>query len=187
MSTRHRFLLFLGIILLVGACSSNREKTDYRTDYDFSQLKSFALLPVDKSVYSNPKVSQIEVDRVGKLLSGELQKRYQKVDKSLADFYVRYFVVVEERMKVDTYNASYGMYPYGYGYHFGMHAPQTRNTYYQQGSIIVDIIDAKSQDVVWRGSTEAKVTNQATPQEREARVSQYLMELFGLFPPAINQ
>ncbi|SMF40841.1 protein of unknown function [Alteromonadaceae bacterium Bs31] len=187
MNTIRRVIIIVFCTGFMLACTSSRTKTDYRTDYDFSRLQSFAILPVDESIYKNPKVSQIEVDRVGALISRELQKRYKNVEKHQADFHIRYFIVVEERMKVDTYNASFGMYRYGYGYSYGLHSPQTSNSYYQQGSIIVDIIDAKTEDVIWRGSTEGRVKNSRTPQQREARVAGYLMELFSLFPPKLKQ
>lgn len=178
----NRFWLLIGAVIFAG-CSSNNASFDYRTDYDFSRLETFSLLPVDNSVYSNPKISEIEVKRIGNLLTGELSKRYRATEKTQADFLVRYFIVVEERMKVDSYNASFGMYRGGYGYHYGMQSPEVKNTYYQQGSIIVDILDAQSNDVVWRGSTEGRIKKKTTPAERDERVSRYLTLLFENFPP----
>jgi len=176
------FLLITTIV--IASCSSNKPTVDYRTDYNFSNLKSFAILPVDQSVYDNPKISEIEINRITQLMGAELSKRFNQVDKDQADFLVRYFLVLEERMRVDTYNASFGMYRGGYGYHYGVQSPQVKNTYYEHGSIIVDILDANSQDVVWRGSTEGRVSKNPTPQERDEKISRHLNELFSKFPPA---
>lgn len=177
-----KYWLLISAVVLVG-CSSNNASFDYRTDYDFSKLETFTLLPVDETVYSNPKISQIEVKRIGNLLVKELGKRYRVAEKAQANFLVRYFIVVEERMKVDTYNASFGMYRGGYGYHYGIQSPEVKNTYYQQGSIIVDILDAQTNDVVWRGSTEGRIKKNTTPIERDERVTRYLALLFEDFPP----
>ncbi|TVZ39121.1 uncharacterized protein DUF4136 [Alteromonadaceae bacterium 2753L.S.0a.02] len=174
--------LLVGFCLLT-ACSNNDTSIDYRTDYDFSKLKTFHMLPVDDSVYQNPKVSEIEVARIGKLMKQELAKRYTESTEDNADFMVRYFLVLEDRMKVENYNASFGMYRGGYGYHYGIQSPQIKNTYYQQGSVIVDILEPESHDVIWRGSTEGRVKDQLSPEQRDERVSGYLMRLFDKFPP----
>jgi len=174
-------------LLCVGvfSCASNNSSIDYRTDFDFSTLQRFTILPIDKAAFSNPKVSEIEVNRITELMDAELSKRYSSVSKDQADFLVRYHLVVEDRVKVDTYNASVGMYRGGYGYHYGMQSPQVKNTYYEHGSIIVDIIDKASGDVVWRGSTEGKVKNNPKPAERDERVARHLAELFARFPPSV--
>lgn len=177
-----KVLLILGVLLFAG-CASKNASVDFRTDYDFSKLHTFDILPVDKSVFDNPKISEIDVKRIGGLLSAELSKRYKAVAEPEADFLVRYFIVVEERMRVDTYNASFGMYRGGYGYHYGIQSPEVRNTYYQQGSIIVDILDKQSNEVVWRGSTEGRLKKDVTPAERDEQVARYLAELFEEFPP----
>lgn len=179
-----RYVLVLIAALTLAGCSSSPSSVDYRTDYAFNSLQSFFILPVDESVYANPKVSHIAVERIKTLLGEELSKRYSAADEKSADFLVRYFLVMEDRMRVESYNTSFGMYRSGYGYHYGLQSPNVKNTYYQQGSIIIDIIDAKTDEVVWRGSTEGKVKEKLTPEQQDERIRAYLAELFTKFPPA---
>lgn len=171
------------LVSVLAACASHDITTDYRTDVNFSNYQSFALLPVDPTVYSNPKLSEISVRRVGTLLGKELARRFTEAEQGAADFHVRYFVVLEDRMKVENYNATFGMYRSGYGYRYGFDTPDLHNTYYQQGSIIIDILDSKTDEVVWRGSTEGKVNDRLSPAERDNRVADQLAELMAKFPP----
>ncbi|WP_083608196.1 DUF4136 domain-containing protein [Teredinibacter haidensis] len=183
MSLLKKFSGLLSLIVLISGCANQPSSVDYREGYDFSNLRRYAMLDVDTSVYENPKVSELEIERVEQLMTAELAKRYTLAEKEQADFLVRFFLVVEERMKVDTFNATFGMFRGGYGYHYGLETPEVKNTYFQQGSIIVDILDAKTDDVIWRGSTEGKIRKNPTPEERKARVARLLKDLFARFPP----
>ncbi|WP_018274252.1 DUF4136 domain-containing protein [Teredinibacter turnerae] len=172
--------------LLLNACANRGISTDYQTDVAFDEYRSYALLPVDPSVYANPKVSEITIKRIGTVLKKQLSNRYSEVEPNSADFLVRYFLVLDERMKVESYNANFGIYRSGFAYGHAYSTPDLHNTYYQQGSIIVDILDTKSQEVVWRGSTEGKVKEGLSPEQREARVAAQLSDLLEHFPPKAN-
>lgn len=178
-------ILTVTFLLSLLGCSANKPASyDYQTDYDFSALKTFSILPIDDSVYNNPKVSEIEVRRIGNLLKSALSGKYSEASSSASsDFLVRYFIIVQDRVRVDTFDAAFGMYP-SYRYYHGIRTPEVRNTYYQQGSIIVDILDAKTEQVVWRGSTEGKVKERVTPEERDVRVRAMLNQLLEHFPPS---
>lgn len=171
------------VLSLVAACSNTRVSTDYETVYDFSALKSFYVLPPDKKIYDNPKISQLDVRRIAGLVKRELAKRYRPVTKDQADFLVRYFFVVEEKMRVDSYNANFGFYRFGFGHRYGFETADVASSYYQQGSVIIDIIDAKTQVVAWRGVTEGRVVKSDTPIKRQVRLERKLERLFSEFPP----
>lgn len=179
----HKLLTAVVALVVVAACSNTRVSTDYETFYDFSALQNFSMLPVDKKIYDNPKVSQLDVRRLGGLINRELAKRYRPVTKDQADFLVRYFFVVEEKMRVDSYNANFGFYRYGFGYRYGFETPDVTSSYYQQGSVIIDIVDAKTDVVVWRGVTEGRVIKSDTPVQRQVRLEKKLARLFSAFPP----
>jgi len=179
--------LVLSILLGLSGCASKPASYDYQTDYNYSALRTYTILPINKDVYNNPKVSEIEVKRIGSQLTRALNSRYSLAsDAESADFLVRYFVVVEDRVRIDTFDAEFGMYP-GYRYYHGIRKPEVRNTYYEQGAIIVDIIDSGSNEVIWRGSTEGRIKSRITPEERDIRVQQMLEELLSNFPPKTAQ
>ncbi|WP_045859631.1 DUF4136 domain-containing protein [Teredinibacter purpureus] len=180
-------LLCVTLILMMSGCATRQPAVDYRTEYDFSTLESFAVLKFDKTHYQNPKVSELEVDRIASVLKNVFAERYSEVDKEQADFHVRHVLIVEERMRVDNYNASFGVYRGGFGYNYGYSTPPSQNTYYQQGSIIVDVLDAQTNEVLWRGTVEGKVKRNSTPEARQARITRQLSGLLAQFPPSKSQ
>ena len=175
-------LLALPVLLL--ACST-KPSIDYSTTFDFSSLRSFSILPVDPAVFANPKVSELEVGRILNITSSELRKAYLEVAQENADFLVRHQVVVENRVRTSQPTSSVGMYRggYGYGYSVGMSSSSGQTTYYQQGTVIIDVIDAATKEVVWRGTIDGRIRETLSPQEREVNAEQYIARLFEEFPP----
>jgi hypothetical protein len=54
---------------------------------------------------------------------------------------------------------------------------------YEQGTLVLDLIDAPQRSIVWRGIAQAEVNRQRTPAEREARLRDGARELLKKYPP----
>jgi len=178
--------LALFVSFLVG-CASAPKGIDYRSDYAFASLKSFIILPVDEKTFQDPRVSKLEVARIGSVLKKQLQQRYTAVENSSlgtsADFKVRFYLVVDERMRVESYDTMFGLRWAGPVYRVGINSPDIHNTYYQQGTIIVDMLDGASDEVFWRGTVGGKISDTATPQKRDQRAEKLIKRLLEGFPP----
>ena len=71
-------------------------------------------------------------------------------------------------------------YPYG-GYWPGY--SQTYNVEYQEGTLIIDILDAKSHELVWRGTGQDYVEEQQSPEEITEGINQAVTGIMSDFPP----
>ncbi|WP_188151546.1 DUF4136 domain-containing protein [Teredinibacter waterburyi] len=178
--------LALLVSFLVG-CASPPKGIDYRSDYAFESLKSFTILPVDEKTFQDPRVSKLEVARIGSILNKQLQQRYTAVEsnnlETSADFKVRFYLVVDERMRVESYDTMFGLHWAGPVYRVGINTPDIHNTYYQQGTIIVDMLDGATNEVFWRGTVGGKISDTATPQKRDQRAEKLIKRLLEGFPP----
>jgi hypothetical protein len=56
-------------------------------------------------------------------------------------------------------------------------------TQYQQGTLIVDLIGAKSMELVWRGSAQATLQDNPSPEYVEKRINQAVGMMFQKYPP----
>jgi Domain of unknown function (DUF4136) len=54
---------------------------------------------------------------------------------------------------------------------------------FEQGTLILDLIDGPKRQIVWRGIAEAEVDRQRTPVEREKRLREAVVELLKKYPP----
>ena len=94
----------------------------------------------------------------------------------MPDFLVDYHAAVRQRWDVTTINRYYGYNP-------TWDAPDTYIREYEEGSLMVDIIEPGSRKLMWRGMAEAEVGPSSTPQEREQRVSEAVRRMLERFPP----
>lgn len=54
---------------------------------------------------------------------------------------------------------------------------------FEQGTLVLDLIDGPKRQIVWRGIAEAEVNRQRTPAERDRRIREGVRELLKKYPP----
>ena len=70
------------------------------------------------------------------------------------------------------------------GYWGGYWGPGGTSTYeYEEGSLILDFVDAKSKKLIWRGAAKAEVNRVNTPEKAEKLISEAVQEILKNFPP----
>ncbi|MHC4550980.1 MAG: DUF4136 domain-containing protein [Planctomycetota bacterium] len=164
------------------ACSAVRVETDYDPDAEFAGLENFAWLPARGRPAGDPRVDNALVDaRVRGAVERHLAAQgYRKVSAEDADFLVAYHAAVERKLDLE---ALYG--PYGYGPHYGAWGPghETVVREYEEGSLLLDVLEPKRHQLIWRGSARAVVDRTATPEERSALVDKAVAKMLDRFPP----
>jgi hypothetical protein len=54
---------------------------------------------------------------------------------------------------------------------------------YQQGTVIVDLIDAQKQELVWRGTVTGVLESNPTPEKMDKNANAAMAKLFSQYPP----
>jgi hypothetical protein len=164
------------------ACSGITVKTDYDPSADFSNARSYAWFDERSGVQGDrPDVSSLLDRRVRSSVDAELgQKGIEKVDRDAAKVLVSYHLGVESKLDVNTMNTGYGYGRYG---HYSGVGTTTTVTEYQEGTLLIDVIDPASKELIWRGSGQARVRDWGTPEDREKRISEAVHEILESFPP----
>jgi hypothetical protein len=124
-------------------------------------------------------------------LRSDLQQGFEKlgyaVNDSTPDFCVAYYASTNQQLDITTWNYGYPFRPRrwaGWGFYqprFGA-AFDPMVTQYTQGTVIVDVFDPKTKDLLWRGQGVANVSDnqQQYTQELQTTVSAILAK----FPAA---
>lgn len=182
-------LVLLAMVVLQ-ACAVNRVANDYQPQYDFLALKSFRMLPSPQPEEVVAQVSELNLERIEAALLQELSTRYMLVSDAQApvDFLVKFHVLVKERMDIMAndfphsrwyYDRHFGPYgPYGYGYSHDIDVRQ-----YTEETLIVDILDAKTEKQIWRGSTRYPAPIGRSPLEKTDFLYRKVAEILSTFPP----
>lgn len=177
--------------LVLTACSTVKVSTDYDQSADFSALKSFNWLPESAktekdSAYLNNRIMDA---RITKAINQQLVA--QGFTFSTApDFYVNYNITSEKKTDIRSYDNYSGYGPswgWGVGYgHRGMSLSahtETRVDEYQQGSLIVDIIDPTSLELIWRGIGSKRLPESTDAAEMDKLVAEVVKNILVKFPP----
>jgi hypothetical protein len=102
-----------------------------------------------------------------------------------ADLVVTYSVILEERLRVDGVSTGVG---YGTGYYRGgygyIHSnASVRN--YQESTLILDLLDPKTEELRWRGwGTGIVGTRDRERHRRQERMDEGVKAILEKFPPA---
>lgn len=186
-----KHLLIAGLVVLVGVLSACSGKpyveTDYQAGYDFSQLKTYQVAEARQDAKENLLISPFTLSHIHSTLALELNKRYQAVAADVKpDFIVNYHVVVEEKIDPRSYNELYGWYGRGYYYPYPrplFYGVNSGVRVYEQGSLIVDIIDGKTDKPLWRGVSQKRLSRGLSPQKQREVLSMAVVEVMSQFPP----
>ena len=177
--------------LALTACSTVKVSTDYDQSADFTALKGFNWLPESATVekenaYLNNRIMDV---RITKAIDNQLVA--QGFSFSTApDFYVNYSITSEKKTNIRTYDNYSGYGPswgWGVGYgHRGMSLSahtETRIDEYQQGSLVVDVIDPTSLELIWRGIGSKRLPESTDAAEMDKLVADVVSSILSKFPP----
>lgn len=182
-------LLLLIIVSLSGCATKPYVETDYEAGYNFAALKTFAVKSAKQDTKENILISPFTLSHIHSLVNGELAKRYQSVSESATpDFFVTYHVVMEEKLESSAYDQTYAMGYWGRGYRYPspmFYRPVFDGgvRIYNQGSLIIDMVDAKTQRPIWRGVSEKRLSKSLSPQKQREILTGAVMEVLAQFPP----
>jgi hypothetical protein len=163
---------FLPLVLLA-ACSSISTNYDYDMSYDFTKLKTYRWADIASKSDADPLV----VQRVGSAVEAELKAKGYALAEGKPDFLVATHVGKQTKIQVTDSGYAYGPRGHWYGAG-GLDVYQ-----YEEGTLIVDIVDNGSRDLVWRGTAIGIVDPGATPQEKTERINEAVAKIFEEFPP----
>ena len=173
----------LMLVLMAGCVSGIKVNNDYDPEADFAIYKQYAWYPSKQSVPADAFVSELVVNRIERAIDdGLIAKNMQQVPAGKEQFQVRVYLVIEDKLDVQTWNASYGYNRYNdpWGWNAGT---ETTVTQYQQGTLIIDFVDAKTHKLVWRGTAASRLRNESSPEERQARVNEVVTAILSQYPP----
>jgi hypothetical protein len=178
------FLAVLGI-----ACSSVRTQYDFDPSADFTAWRTYAWFPNGSPSTGDPRLDNpLLHGRIENAIDRTLGARgHTRVQDRTPDFYVNIHLSTEQKINVRTMNRSYVGGPHGR--HWGgagwggVGWTETRVDQYEEGTLVIDFIDAPARRLVWRGSGTRRLSRDARPDRVTKRVNEAVDEILGQFPP----
>lgn len=166
--------------LFLAGCSTISVNQDYDPEYDFSKLKTYGFIPLS----SEAGIDQLSADKLGNAIKNELTaKGYTLSDN--ADFGIALMFSSKTKTNIQSYGYGYG---YGYWGRPGMYGTGGVDvTQYDEGTLVIDIIDMAEQKLVWRGIGSGAMEQSPTVEERTENINNAVAKILAQFPPDKTQ
>ena len=151
------------------SCSGVTVGYDYDTGVDFSGFKSYAWQEIARTIEMNDLV----VKRVQAAVNRELQTKGFRLSPDRPDFCITMHVRTRQRVAVTDWGGPYRWWGYG-----GIDARE-----YEEGVLIIDFLDARNDELVWRGIATGVVDPDLDPVRRTAEINNAVARILEKFPP----
>jgi len=169
-------LICLG--LMVSCATIYDVKYDYDKQTDFTALKTYDWIAVPDQA----GMDDLSLQRVKKAVDAELMAKGLKKRSADPDFLIAEHIGSKDKVQVTDWGYQYGAHGRYMGGYWG---PRNVSTYeYEEGWLILDFVDAKSKNLIWRGTAKAEVQNIDSPEKSEQLINKAVKEILKKYPPA---
>lgn len=167
-----KFLPLL-LLLVLASCSSVSVNSDYDKKIDFTRFKTYAYL---KGGIDKVQISDLDKKRILRSIDEEMTaKGLSKSDSP--DMLVSIFTKENER--VDVYNQN--GFGWGWNPYWGMGIGYTNVSTTPEGTLYIDLIDAKTKELVWQGEGTGYLTKDT--EKKDARIKEFVSKILAQYPP----
>ena len=174
----------LALAALLGACATTpRIVAEGDPQADFSRYRSYAFyqpVAMEQSGYSTYLTT-----RIRDAIRREMEARGYAYDEASPDLRVNFQGLVRERTDVYSIPRSDTHFYYNYWARSYVAVPfwydETQVRQYTEGTLSIDLVDARRNHLVWTGAAIARVT-QKTAQERSDEADAAVHAIFLRFP-----
>ncbi|GAA4393332.1 DUF4136 domain-containing protein [Hymenobacter koreensis] len=186
-------LLWAATLWLVGC--SPAVNVEQRAGIDFSQYRTFAMADTEvqtKGTQRQVLTSPITQATIQQAIESEMAKRGITRTDGQPDFFVSTHLYVEDAERVVAnppgpsqlvnypYLVRYRgvLIPVNYSYWYTPAYTSTRTETYQEGTMVLDIIDAKTNNLVWRGTIIDPLNDPARLGKQFAEAARDILDKF---------
>lgn len=173
-----RGVMISGILLLAVGLAQASVNTDWDKKTDFKKFTTYfwKKLPDTGNNLSDQRI----IDSI----DGQLQAKGWKkaADISEAQAVIAVNTAKEQQQRIDTMYSGWGGWGY-YGWYGAPMGATTTVSTYNTGTLLVDIFDASTKQLVWRGT--ATKTLSENPEKNQKTLDKVTKEMFWAFPPAL--
>ena len=193
---RFRVVLSGAVVLFaVSAAFGMSVKSDYDKNFDFSQLRTYSF-KTDRASNDPLSTNTLEAGRIQNALAAQLEANGFTQATGSPDFIVAFYSRTKQKTQVQStggfgpgFGAGFGRFGYGRGFGWGYgipgpgrwrwgYGPDIWTTNYTQGCVMADIIDPRTNDLVWRGRVTDTVNGIGQSEKQSDQAAKDLVKKF---------
>jgi len=168
---KSRFIALALSFIIAAGCSSFKVKSmhDEAADFDSYTTYRWGFPRRAAGMRVSPSVERAIKSAVDAQLK---LKGFVFFDSTAADIIIAYHVGLEERINIDPETIEWYTWDFAY--------PRSTTYEFDQGTLVVDMVDAGEEELVWRGWGEVAI-NKDTPNPD--KINEYVAKIFEKYPP----
>jgi len=171
--------LFGMMFLFAGKSSAQQVKTDYDRSANFAQYKTYSWAQVKTK-------DALDVDRIKAAVNAALAAKGLTQVDSGGDVSI---VAMEITRNQQTLNTFYDGFGGGWGWRrfggSGFGEATTTTETYKVGTVVVDLFDSKTKQLIWRGASSNTLSNNSDKNIKN--LDKGVEKMFKQFPPGSSK
>ena len=176
MNAQRTIFASIGVTLLLASASfAQQVKTDYDRSTDFSHYKTYSW---EKVQTSDP----LWVDRIKEAVNSALATKGLTPVASGGDIAI---VAIEMTKNQQTLNTFYDGFGGGWRWGGGFGNATTTVDNYKVGTLVVDLFDASTKQIVWRGSSSDTLSDKSDKNIKN--LDKGVQKMFEHYPPGAKK
>ena len=169
----------LSFAVLAAGCASPKIGYDYDRSARFTDYRTYEWGPDAPHTVGNPRIDNRLLDaHIRSAIVDELHsKGFTTPGQGPPDFYVAYHAGVNDLMKGSSTQNYIGDRAHGTYTTISDIQP------YSEGTLLIDIVDAASKQLVWQASATTEADPGMNAEERDRRIRLIVRAMLAPFPP----
>jgi hypothetical protein len=173
----------LAFLLVAGMVSAQEVGYNFDQKADFSKYHTYKWVPIK----GNEDLPELAAKQLTDTFEKQLAARgLTKATGDASDLLIGYQVAVNQEKEM----TSYGTGGYGAGWgprwgggYYGTGVTTTTTSTIHVGSVALDMYDAGTKQLVWRGIASKEMDLKASPEKRQKNLDKGLAKLLKNYPP----
>jgi len=173
-------LILLILLASLAGCSSLTVNYDYDQNVEWAKYKTYAWMDKPEQP-TNPTQPMPDTKLWDQRFASSVE--YEMGERGISesdnpDLLVVYHFGSQDKIQVTDWGYRYSDYYWGYG------GRQIDVYQFTEGSLVIDLVDAETTSLVWRGTGTGVVDqSQKSPEEMQGRANEVINKIMKSFPP----
>jgi hypothetical protein len=175
---RNSTLSLFACFLLMSSCSGLKVTQHYDEDIDFTQHKTFFIMPPDPFI--DLHVDKYDKELLLRSIANEMKARGYRQNEATGDLAVNMFLVTNDQTGFTNYNDYYHRGGYRFVYTWGYGSGPFYQYTIKKGTLIIDVFDNRSKKLAWQGVGIGTVSED--PAKRAKNIPHVVQKIFYKYP-----